>query len=465
MGSVETGRVLAGRYRLTARLGRGGFGEVWRADDTVLGREVAVKTLIVSGDGDALLRRFEREARTLARLDHRNIVTVYDTGADDGTGYVVMQLLAGPSLAALVAEHGPLPLDQALDYASQAAAGLAAAHAVGIVHRDVSPANLMLDGAGTVKLVDFGVARLDRASTTLTATGTVFATAGYVSPEQAAGEPADARSDLYSLGCVLYALLAGEPPFTAEHPIGVIQQQLSSPPPLLSSVRADVPAELDELLATLLAKNPADRPKSAEDVRRRVDALRGGSDAATAATIALTRAPTTRRRWPITAAAIGLVALAAGLAATLSSGGDKTAVTTTTPPTTTAPATTAPVTTATATTPAAPATPEQAIADVRSAIVAAQAQGSLDPAAAADLNHRIDDIANALQHPNPQDAAHKTSDLLHHLADLVDGGQLTTAGLTQISTPLNQLAALLPAVPAPGNDGGHGKGKGDKGNG
>ena len=464
MGSVETGRVLAGRYRLTARLGRGGFGEVWRADDTVLGREVAVKTLIVSGDGDALLRRFEREAQALARLDHRNIVMVYDTGADDGTGYVVMQLLAGPSLAALVAEHGPLPLDQALDYASQAAAGLAAAHAVGIVHRDVSPANLMLDGAGTVKLVDFGVARLDRASTTLTATGTVFATAGYVSPEQAAGEPADARSDLYSLGCVLYALLAGEPPFTAEHPIGVIQQQLSSPPPLLSSVRADVPAELDELLTTLLAKNPAERPKSADDVRRRVDALRGGNDAATAATIALTRAPTTRRRWPITAAAIGLVALAAGLAATLSSGGDKTAVTTT-PPTTTAPATTAPATTTTATTPAAPATPAQAIADVRTAIVVAQAQGSLDPAAGADLNHQIDDIANALQRPNPRDAAHKTSDLLHHLADLVNGGQLTTAGLTQISTPLNQLAALLPAVPEPANHGDHGKGKGDKGNG
>jgi serine/threonine-protein kinase len=295
----------------------------------------------------------------------------------------------------------------------------------------------------------------------LTATGTVFATAGYVSPEQAAGEPADARSDLYSLGCVLYALLAGEPPFTAEHPLGVVQQQLTSPPPLLSSIRAGVPPELDELLATLLAKNPADRPKSAEDVRQRLSALRGGGDAPTAATIALTRAPTTRRRWPIAAAAIGLVALAAGLAATLSSGGDKTAVTTTTPPTTTAPVTTT-TTTTTATTPAAPATPEQAIADIRSAIIAAQAQGALDPAAAADLNHRIDDIANALQHPNPEDAVHKTSDLLHHLADLVNGGQLTTAGLTQISTPLNQLAALLPAVPAPGNDGGHGKGKGDK---
>ena len=159
MGSVESGRVLAGRYRLVTRLGRGGFGEVWRADDTVLGRQVAVKTLIVSAGDDDLLRRFEREAHALARLDHPNVVAVYDTGADDGTGFVVMQLLAGPSLAALVAERGPLPLAQALDYASQAAAGLAAAHAAGIVHRDVSPANLMLDGAGTLKLVDFGVAR------------------------------------------------------------------------------------------------------------------------------------------------------------------------------------------------------------------------------------------------------------------------------------------------------------------
>jgi serine/threonine-protein kinase len=486
MGSVESGRVFAGRYRLVTRLGRGGFGEVWRAEDTVLGRQVAVKTLIVSAGDDALLRRFEREAHALARLDHPNIVAVYDTGADDGTGFVVMQLLAGPSLAALVAERGPLPLAQALDYASQAAAGLAAAHAAAIVHRDVSPANLLLDGADTLKLVDFGVARLDHVSTALTATGTVFATAGYVSPEQAAGQPADARSDLYSLGCVLYALLAGEPPFTAEHPIGVVQQQLTSPPPLLSTVRAGVPAALDELLTTLLAKNPADRPNSAEEVQRRLYALRAqldGTATPTTPALPLTSAPTlplaraggplrTRRSRLTAALALALLALAGVLATTLFTGGRTVATTsnaaastaraTTTAPTT---ATTTPPTTTTAPTiPAALQTPAQAIAAARTTIAAAQTNGQLDPSAATDLNHHLDDIAQALQHPNPNDAAHKVSDLLHHLDDLAHAGQLTNTGLTQISTPLNQLATLLPATPGKGEKG-QGNDNGDNGNG
>ena len=475
MGSVESGRVLAGRYRLVTRLGRGGFGEVWRADDTVLGRQVAVKTLIVSTGDDDLLRRFEREAHALARLDHPNIVAVYDTGADDGTGFVVMQLLAGPSLAALVAEHGPLPLAQALDYASQAAAGLAAAHAAGIVHRDVSPANLMLDGAGTLKLVDFGVARMERVSTALTATGTVFATAGYVSPEQAAGQPADARSDLYSLGCVLYALLAGEPPFTAEHPIGVVQQQLTSPPPLLSSVRADVPAELDELLTTLLAKDPDDRPNSAEEVRRRLSALLAeldGTATATAPTLPLASAPTlplaradgrlrTRRSRLIAALALALLALAGVLATTLFTGGGRTTATTssdTAASTASAVTTTPPTTATTPTIATAPQTPGQAIVAARTAIAAAQTNGQLDPPAATDLNHHLDDIAQALQHPNPKDAGHKVDDLLHHLDDLVKAGQLTNAGLTRISRPLDQLATLVPATPGP-------PGHGNKGNG
>jgi serine/threonine-protein kinase len=479
MGSVESGRVFAGRYRLVTRLGRGGFGEVWRAEDTVLERQVAVKALIVSAGGDDLLLRFEREAHALARLDHPNIVAVYDTGADDGTGFVVMQLLAGPSLAALVTERGPLPLAQALDYASQAAAGLAAAHAAGIVHRDVSPANLMLDGAGTLKLVDFGVARLDRVSTALTATGTVFATAGYVSPEQAAGQPADARSDLYSLGCVLYALLAGEPPFTAEHPIGVVQQQLTSPPPLLSSVRADVPTELDELLTTLLAKNPADRPNSAEEVRRRLSALRAeldGTATPTAPTVPLASAPTlplaratgplrTRRSRLIAALALVLLALAGVLATTLVTGSGRTTATTssdaaasTASAATTTPPTTATTPTTTPTIPAAPQTPAQAIVAARTAIAAAQTNGQLDPSAATDLNHHLDDIAQALQHPNPKDAGHKVDDLLHHLDDLAKAGQLTNAGLTRISRPLDQLATLVPATPGP-------PGHGNKGNG
>jgi hypothetical protein len=482
--AVETGRVLAGRYRLLARLGRGGFGEVWRANDAVLGREVAVKTLALPLADPSVEQRFEREARALARLDHLNVVAVYDSGVDLGTGYLVMQLLPGPSLAALLAEQGPLPLAQALGYAQGAAAGLAAAHGAGLVHRDVSPANLILDRGGTVKLVDFGVARLTDASPTLTATGTVFATPGYVSPEQAAGRPADARSDLYALGCVLYALLAGEAPFTAEHPLGVVHQHLSSPPPRLGGRRADVPAELDDLLASLLAKDPDERPASAERVRRRlaeISATLPAADTQPVATMPLPTAPTRplerrrRGRWALAAvpiAAAAVIALAATLAVALTGHtrspaprGAAAGVRSTTTPATTA-AKKRPTTTTTSGRPATATlasveTPDQALAAARAAIAHAQAERQIDPAAAADLGHRLDEIGKALQHPNPQDAAHKVVDLLNHLGDLAGAGRLTSAGLTQLMTPLDRLAALVPAraSSAHGDHGHHGKGE------
>ena len=432
--------MLAGRYRLGVRLGRGGFGEVWRAEDTLLDRMVAVKTLTVTGDDAALVQRFVREARALARLDHPNVVAVYDTGTDDGVGYVVMQLLAGPSLATLLAERGALPLAQALECGSQAAAGLAAAHEAGIVHRDVSPANLILDGAGALKLADFGVARLEGASTELTATGTVFATAGYVSPEQAEGRPADARSDLYSLGCVLYALLAGQPPFTAEHPLGVIQQHLNAPPPPLP---AAVPRPLDELLASMLAKDPRDRPASAEEVRRRLDEIRAPG----AATVPLATARPRRARPSRVIAGAGLLLLVVGgvLAATLPGGGRHHAA----PPppsTTTAATTTVYTTTEHGTPPPAPptpTTPEQALAAVRTAVASAQSQGQLDSKAADDLGHHLDDVGKALDHPNAKDAEHKAADLQRRLDDLVKHGQLTSAGLARITAPVNRLVALL----------------------
>jgi len=430
--------VLEDRYELIERLGRGGFGEVWRAHDSVLDRDVAVK--LVTLDDDDLRRRFDREARALARLDHPNVVAVYDVG----DGYLVMQLLAGPSLAALLADVGALPLEQALDYTRQAASGLAAAHAAGIVHRDVSPSNLILDGAGTLKLVDFGVARLDGTSG-LTATGTVFATAGYVSPEQAEGRPADARSDLYSLGCVMYALLTGAPPFTGEHPIGVIQQHLTATPPPLH-VRPDV----DALVAELLAKDPRDRPGSADAVVRRL------SGETAEPTIALPRA---RRRRPtvlMAALAAGLVVLGIFLATTLGSGGGSKAGTTAAapPPTTTQPP--PPTTTAPKPTPPQPTTPADAIAAVRRAIAAAQSGGQLDPGAANDLEHRLDDISQALTHPNPNDTAHKAADLVHQIGNLQQNGQLT--GGTALQTAVQRLVALLPTAPAPP---GHGKKKGD----
>jgi eukaryotic-like serine/threonine-protein kinase len=445
--AVESGRVLAGRYRLHERLGRGGFGEVWRAEDTALGRDVAVKTLLFARRDESGLKRFEREARALARLNHPNVVAVFDTGVDGDTGYLVMQLLSGPSLGALLGQRGPLPVDLAVEYARQAAAGLSAAHHAGLVHRDVSPANLILDSAGTVKLADFGVARLDDSSMPLTVSGTVFATPGYVSPEQAAGRPADARSDLYALGCVLYTLIAGEPPFTAEHPIGVVQQHLTSPPPHIGARHAAVSAALDDLLTALLAKDPADRPASADGVAARLAALRGGSEDATvpltAATVMLPPRRPSTRQWLLPVIALAVIALGVGLAIALTENDHAAApathaTTTAASATTTAPAATTAPTTPTTTAPAAPQTPAQSIAAAGSAISQAQAQGRLDPKAAADLQHHLDDITKGLGKP---DTSHKVGDFLKKLDDLARKGQVTSSAAAAIAASLSPLAS------------------------
>lgn len=469
---MSADRMLAGRYRLVRLIGRGGFGEVWESEDTVLGRPVAIKILAVQTGDEEKLRRFGREARTLARLNHTNVVAVYDSGRDDGTAYVVMALLAGPSLAELLVERGALPLAEAVGYAAQAAAGLSAAHAAGIVHRDVSPANLMLDGDGTLKVVDFGVARLTLATEGLTATGTVFATAGYVSPEQAAGLPATTQSDLYALGCVLYALLAGEPPFVGEHPLGVINQHLTSPPPSLAARRPEVPHDLDELVSSLLAKEPAGRPADAGEVQQRLVAVLNGLDGSAGPTLRLAAARTVpfataatrvirRRRTPrlrlVVGLALALALLALGvLAAVVSTSRGKTTGTTlahsntsTTTPVSTQ-ATTQATTALTSTAQQTPTTPAQALADARAALDQAQAGGQLDPGTAGDLGHRLDDLAKALE-KNPNDAAKKLADLRKRLGDLVNGGQLSGAGVAGITTPLDELAALLPAASGPGD--------------
>ncbi|MGW4462998.1 protein kinase domain-containing protein [Micromonospora sp. NPDC004704] len=268
------GRVIADRYELQTMLGRGGMAVVWRGVDLRLGRSVAVKLLNPAGMADpSMLERFDREARTAARLGHPNIVAVHDVGSDGGEPYLVMELVDGPNLATLLGD-GPLGPDRALEVAGQVCGALATAHAAGVVHRDIKPANILLDPAGTVKVCDFGIARLLHAGqATLTAPATTVGTSQYMAPEQAAGDPVDARTDLYALGCLLYAMLTGQPPFTGDNPLRVLWQHLHEPAPALASVRPGIPAGLDRLVGQLLAKNPADRPTSATEVRDRLAAL------------------------------------------------------------------------------------------------------------------------------------------------------------------------------------------------
>jgi hypothetical protein len=266
--------VLAGRYRLERTLAAGGMGQVWIAHDTLLGRDVAVKVQPVPPDEDAeALERFRREAQAMGALHHPNVVTVFDGGIDGSRAFIVMELLSGPTLAEYVTQHGPLPEADARRFAAAVAAGLAAAHEAGVVHRDVKPGNLVFDRRGTLKIVDFGIARLSHASgTRLTRDGAVIGSVAYLAPEQVEGGTADERTDLYALGCVLTLMLTGRPPFEGEHPVAVAQQHVHRDAAPVGERRPGVSADLGALVQSLLAKSPDARPGSAIEVLARLSA-------------------------------------------------------------------------------------------------------------------------------------------------------------------------------------------------
>ncbi|MFC8538393.1 serine/threonine-protein kinase [Streptomyces sp. NPDC057249] len=237
------------------------MGEVWRATDEVLGRAVAVKLLLGEHADESATARFRLEAQTAARLSHPHLVAVFDFGAWENRLFLVMELVEGRSLADLLLAQERLGPEQAARIAGQAAAGLAAAHRQGIVHRDIKPGNLMLDGEGTVKIGDFGIAQfVDDPSAALTTTGHIVGTSLYLAPERALGRTADAASDMYSLGCVVYQLLLGEPPFRSDTATATLYQHVDTPPVPLRRRGVDVPAAFDTYLLGLLAKQPEDRP-------------------------------------------------------------------------------------------------------------------------------------------------------------------------------------------------------------
>ncbi|NIK58470.1 serine/threonine-protein kinase [Kribbella shirazensis] len=257
--------LIAHRYRLGASLGRGGMGEVFRATDVALGREVAVKVMLRSQEGTAAEERFQREARAAARLSDPHIVAVYDFGQADDNFYLVMELVEGSSVAAELAEHGPLPWDRAVDIVEQAAAGLAAAHAQNVVHRDIKPSNLLVAADGTVKVADFGIAHLPGSETSdLTVTGQIMGSPHYLSPERARGLRGGPESDVYALGCVLYQLVTGRPPFVGDHPTAVLYQHVDTAPVPPSQLRPDLAGRFEPVLLRMLAKAPEDRPTAAQ---------------------------------------------------------------------------------------------------------------------------------------------------------------------------------------------------------
>jgi tRNA A-37 threonylcarbamoyl transferase component Bud32/beta-lactam-binding protein with PASTA domain len=280
-------RVLRGRYRLDRHIAKGGMAQVYLAEDQLLSRTVAVKILFPElAEDDAFVERFRREARAAASLNHHNIVSVYDFGDDEGAWFIVMEYVEGPTLRDIIRREGPLEPARATEIASEVAAALAAAHTQGIVHRDVKPANVLITkDTGTVKVTDFGIARAANARQGLTMPGTVLGTATYVSPEQAQGHTVDHRTDIYSLGLVLYEMLAGRPPFTGESPVAVAYQALSQEAQPPSTHNPDVPPALDAIVARAMSKDPQARYATAEEFRAAlldVDRAVGDPDATVA---------------------------------------------------------------------------------------------------------------------------------------------------------------------------------------
>ncbi|MEU2025072.1 serine/threonine-protein kinase [Streptomyces sp. NPDC016469] len=280
-------RLIQSRYRLLDLIGRGGMGEVWRARDEALGRQVAVKCLKpMSGRHDEdhiriVRERFRREARVAAALQHRGVTVVHDFGEYEGVLYLVMELLDGRNLSQLLEDNAqhPLPVDDIVDIAEQVADALGYTHQQGIVHRDLKPANIMRLSDGTVKICDFGIARPGHGipvTSRLTGVGIAMGTPHYMSPEQISGGQVDHRSDLYSLGCVLYEIATGAPPFDLEDSWGILVGHRDTPPEPLRSHRAELPGFFDRVVLDLLAKTPEERPADAHDLRRRIAVGRTG---------------------------------------------------------------------------------------------------------------------------------------------------------------------------------------------
>jgi len=254
-----------GRYRIVRKLGMGGMANVYLAEDEVLGRRVAIKILNDRHAGDdQFVERFRREAKNAASLSHPNIVSIYDRGEAEGTYYIAMEYLDGRSLKELIVARGPAPIHLAVDYARQILAALRFAHRHGIVHRDIKPHNVLVDGEGRLKVTDFGIARAGASQ--MTEAGSIIGTAQYLSPEQAKGASVDQTSDLYSVGVVLYELLTGVVPFSGDTPVEIAMKHLSTVPEPPSARRADVPRDLDMVVMRALAKDPSERYQSAEEM-------------------------------------------------------------------------------------------------------------------------------------------------------------------------------------------------------
>ena len=276
------GELIGGRYELEQLVGTGGMSSVYRAHDTLLERRVALKILHDAyAEDDEYVERFRREARAVAQLAHPNIVTVIDRGEDDGRQFIVFEYVEGENLKELLMRTGPLPISRVVELALEMARALSFAHQLGLVHRDVKPQNVLLNGDGRAKMTDFGIARSLDVDRGVTDSGTILGTSFYIAPEQAKGERIDAQTDIYSLGCVLFELLTARVPFEGESFVAVAMRHVNDPAPDVRELRTDVPPRLAALVARALEKDPAARFRTMQEVIVELEAVQDELEDAT----------------------------------------------------------------------------------------------------------------------------------------------------------------------------------------
>ena len=451
MPLVGPGRVLAARYELVSTLGSGGMATVFLARDRVLDRDVAVKVLRDQFASDpTFLARFTREALDAARLSHPGLVTIFDAGVDEGTAFIVMEVVHGRTVQQELASQGRLPILRAVRIAADVCEVLDVAHDAGVVHRDIKPGNILLSDDGRTRVFDFGIARTS-GSAGLTEIATVIGTAAYLSPEQAAGEPADPRSDLYAVGCVLEEMLTGAPPFAAETPVALLHRHVHDEPAPPSARRPEVGGRLDAVVLHLLAKDPDDRPASAAEARRElIETLDPPANATLVLpAVSAVGGPARRHRTAVVVVAACVVAVAILLALSLwridgalpTSTGSPTAARSSATPS--ASATTRPGPTSPPIVVPVATTVTAALDAVRQVIAAGRTGGIIDASAATQLMSATDDVASTLDRKKGKSAVPR----VQALADLVDslaaGGQVAPGAVAPLHTAISQLLGLV----------------------
>jgi serine/threonine-protein kinase len=494
---------LAGRYDVLGILGRGGMGVVYRATDRVLDRPVAIKVLPVDRAADpTFVARFEREALAAAALNHPNIVAIYDSGRDEDTRFIAMEFVPGRSLAETLADEGALASEDAAPIASQIAAALGAAHKAGVIHRDIKPANVMVGDDGRVKVLDFGIARA-AADATLTQSDVILGSAPYLAPEVTTGLPADARSDIYALGCVTYAMLTGAPPFTGDLPAAVMHQHVAATPRPPRELVPAIPAGIEALVLQMLAKDPDDRPQSAAQLARALGGVVLDRAATTIPLPRLREAPTAPLRVPrratppphrrtgrvnvplLAALAVPLIVLAALVLAS-GSGSHKAAakrpvahrvrhqaatrlVTASLTTRTQSPSATAQSSSSSTPAPG-PPTVAGAVTSLTALLTNDAQSGTLDAHAVHELLGPLQGAFEAYQNGDPAGALGPVGDLSGKIAKLQGKGDIQSSAAGPLSAGINLLQLALqrsvPQTPAsPGDHHGHGGGDGGGGNG